>query len=95
MLDVAQAVNALPALPAVRGTVGRIAPGIAPTPRNPGQSEGIPGNDPADVELSRAAEEIVGSALRINGKGPLTVPVNEPLRVGATGLEPVTPSVSW
>lgn len=97
MLDVAQAVNVLPALPdvsTVEKLSGRIAPGIAPTPGNPGQIAANTGNDRTGIKLSVAAEVIVGSALPVNEKGPLTVPVNEPLGVGATGLEPVTPSVS-
>jgi integrase len=98
MLDVARAVAALPALPTV-GSVrsadaSQIAPKIAPTRCNPAQSGAIPGNGLAGIELSGEAREIVGSALPVNEKGPLTVPVNEPVGVGATGLEPVTPSVS-
>jgi hypothetical protein len=98
MLDVAQAVNVLPALPdvsTVENISGRIAPGIAPTPGNPGQIAANTGNDRTGIKLSMAAEVIVGSALPVNEKGPLTIPVNGPSEVGATGLEPVTPSVSF
>jgi hypothetical protein len=91
MLDVARAVAAVPALPAVTGAPDRIAPEIAPTSCNPERNTG---NDQTGIELSEAAEVIVRSALPDNTKGPLTVLVNEPLGVGATGLEPVTPSVS-
>ena len=44
--------------------------------------------------MNQVAKKIVASALPVNEKGPLTIPVKEPSEVGATGFEPVTPSVS-
>jgi len=48
---------------------------------------------------SQTAETFLGSlfAVRstpVNTKGPLSIAVSEPLRVGASGLEPPTPSLS-
>ena len=97
MLDVAQAVNLLPNLPSIgiAGKVGsRIASGIAPTPCKLGQTATNSGNDRTGIELSAASDVIVGSAFPVKAKGPLTILVNEPFEMGATGLEPVTPSVS-
>src|SRR5262249_49351517 len=99
LLDVAKAVAALPAIPRV-GSPGtkkgdQFAPEFAPIPCNPMQTGAIPGNNQADDGLSKGFAGIVGSALPVNKKGPVTTPVNEPSGVGATGLEPVTPSVSF
>src|SRR5687767_9608163 len=69
LLDVARAVNALPALPPA---AGRIAPRIAPTPGTPGLNGGNAGNDQAEIGLSGAAEVVVGSAFPVNARGPLT-----------------------
>jgi len=98
MLDVAKAVAALPAIPPVGSAgpteSGQFAPGFTPIPGNSVQNGGTTGNVQADDGLSEGLEAIVGTALPVNDKGPLTIPVNEPVGVGATGLEPVTPSVS-
>jgi hypothetical protein len=94
MLDVARAVDALPALPPVEKAGERIAPEIAPSRCNPGHVEGNPGNGLASGRMMVAGDLVVGSALPVNEKGPVTTPVTGPSQVGATGFEPVTPSVS-
>jgi len=96
-LDVASAVEALPALPTIATVFQpsrQIAPGIAPTPVRLGRTKGIRGNNQTADGASPGMDAIVATAMPVNEKGPLTVPVNEPCGVGATGLEPVTPSVS-
>ena len=71
-----------------------VAPTVAPTICNRGQF-GAPAVNMARVDGSTEKKSrLAVSGFPVNTKGPLTIPVNSPLEVGATGLEPVTPSVS-
>ncbi len=108
LLDVWGALDALPTLAlyatppegeAVRatGTDGAprtVAPAVAPTPDNLVQRETIPVNMAGKRQWREESGDVVVSGCPVKGKGPLTSPVSGPLGVGATGLEPVTPSVS-
>ncbi len=106
LLDVRGALDALPSLPlsegpagereAVRatGTDGTAARALAPTPDNSVQA----GTIPVNIGGSRG-EGTERGLLAVSGcpdkrKHPLATAVSGCQRVGATGLEPVTPSVS-
>jgi hypothetical protein len=109
LLDVRGALDVLPTLPldvgfgvpeAARATGtagGELLQSILPTILNeykPGQSEGIAGKVNTGGERSEWADAIAANGTAGKAKGPLTSVVNGPSRMGATGLEPVTPSVS-
>jgi hypothetical protein len=106
LLDVRGALDVLPALPldgtdreaaqatGTEGEAGKFAPEFAPTRCKPVQTE-------TTVDKSRRGEDHTGPASGIavsgcvdKGKHPPTTAVNGCPQVGATGLEPVTPSVS-
>jgi integrase len=104
LMDVAGALDALPTLPLtgtraecerMTGTDARaVAPTVAPTRCNGGQTESTTGNL---VKLREALSERAAravSSMPVKAKDSLTAGVNESGRVGATGFEPVTPSVS-
>jgi integrase len=77
-----------------RQDVCLVAPTVAPTQDNlvqPGASPVISAEDGREVEES---ESLAVSACRDKRKHPPTIPVSGCQGVGATGLEPVTPSVS-
>ena len=104
LMDVAGALDALPTLPLngpatecgrMTGTDGRsVAPTVAPTRCNGGQTESTTGNlVKVWAALSERAARAVTS-MPVKAKDSLTTGVNESGRVGATGFEPVTPSVS-
>ncbi len=71
-----------------------LAPTLAPTPDNSVQAETKPVNKVVGRRAGAAAGSVVVSGTADKRKGPLTTPVSGPAGVGATGLEPVTPSVS-
>jgi integrase len=110
LLDVRGALDALPLLPLTAGPAGDqetgratgtygeapglVAPVVAPTFDEPEQSWSTTGKMNTAKESGEGGAGIAISAAGDSKKGPLTIPVNDPLGVGATGLEPVTPSVS-
>lgn len=110
LLDVWGALDALPALPldgaergavAATGTEGETARTLAPllalTRCKLVQAESTAGNSEAGKDTmtpGAAAGKIAGKSTPDKRKGPLTFSVSSPLGVGATGFEPVTPSVS-
>ena len=106
LLDVRGALDVLPALPlggndqeaaratGTEGEAGKFAPKFAPTRYKPGQW-GATADKMAESGESRGAADVLAvSGVPGKSKGPLTTAVNGPFGVGATGLEPVTPSVS-
>jgi len=114
LLDVAGAVEALPALPlsaglqsesfAVKATgtddsrASQFAPKFAPAFARKGGKQG-PGQSTGGTKSNAGQEGGWLSAVDVTSnpdkrKGPLATVANGPLRVGATGLEPVTPSLS-
>ncbi len=103
LMDVAGALDALPMLPLtgpakecgrMTGTDARaVAPTVAPTRCNGGQigSNAVNLHKVLEAMSERAALAVTSSPVK--AKDSLTSAVNESDRVGATGLEPVTPSV--
>ena len=78
----------------LRHGVCSLAPTLAPTPDNPGQEGSFPVIS-ADVgRQGTGRESLAVSGCGDKRKHPPTIPVSGCHRVGATGLEPVTPSVS-
>jgi integrase len=71
-----------------------LAPTLAPTPDNLVQAESSAGKGGGQGRRAPGARADAASRSPVNGKGLLTTPVSSPVRVGATGLEPVTPSLS-
>jgi integrase len=109
LLDVRGALDTLPSLPlggeqprgdslkatGTDGTAGRaLAPTLAPTPDKSVQAETIPVNISGNNEGGAEEGPLTASACPDKRKHPLTIPVSGCHQVGATGLEPVTPSVS-
>jgi integrase len=109
LLDVRGALDTLPALPlqgdqASRETVQAtgtddqrartLAPTLAPNWCKRSQSESIPDKREGTGTEIALTDAIAVSGLRVKTKQPLTSAVSGSLKVGATGLEPVTPSVS-
>jgi hypothetical protein len=109
LLDVRGALETLPSLPLegeqpegeslqATGTdskpVRALAPTLAPTPDNSVQAETIPVNFGGNNGVGVEKESLAVSACPVKTKHPLATPVSGCHRVGATGLEPVTPSVS-
>ncbi len=86
LLDVRGALNALPSL--------ALAPTLAPTPDKSVQAGSSPGKPTGGGGGRAAGVAIDANACPVKTKGPLSPPDNGPGGVGATGLEPVTPSVS-
>ena len=77
-----------------RQGVRSLAPTLAPTPDNLVQAGALPVIS-ADGDGKRADKEtLAATSSSANGKGRLSSADNRPAYVGATGLEPVTPSVS-
>jgi Phage integrase family len=108
LLDVRGALDALPPLPLgagqaegealqATGTEGdfrQAVRSLAPTPDNLVQAGALPVIS-ADGDGKRADKEtLAATSSSANGKGRLSSADNRPAYVGATGLEPVTPSVS-
>jgi integrase len=109
LLDVRGALDALPALPlqgdqaegeTVRATgtdstlARTLAPTLAPTWCKRKQSKTIPGKREETGTENALPDDIAVSGLPVKTKQPLTSAVSGCLEMGATGLEPVTPSVS-
>ena len=108
LLDVAGAVESLPALPLTGGTVAdriavkaigtedsrasEFAPKFAPTLGKRCKPGSIPGKMAEKPDNRTDDRELAVSAFPDNDKGPLTTAVNGPCLVGATGFEPAT---SW
>jgi hypothetical protein len=79
-------------LPAKEGNF--VAPTVAPTPYNSGQSGASAGKTAGEGRGAGRGSHLAASGVPVNRKDSLTSAVNESHQVGATGLEPVTPSVS-
>jgi integrase len=77
-----------------RQDVYSLAPTLAPTPDKSVQEGTIPVTFKADDSAGRESEMLAASACPDKRKHPLTIPVSGCQGLGATGLEPVTPSVS-
>jgi integrase len=77
-----------------RNPVQLVAPTVAPTRCNGTQSGAIADNRSRESRTDEATGDVAATSKPVKSKGPLTSAVNGPVRVGATGLEPVTPSVS-
>jgi integrase len=71
-----------------------LAPTLAPTPDNLVQAETIPVLFSGNSGEAAGKERLAVSSFAGKGKHPLAIPVSGCQQVGATGLEPVTPSVS-
>lgn len=69
-----------------------LAPGLAPTRYNSGQSGSSGGTMGLSNESQSGGEGVVGSACPVNEKPPVTSDVTGGHRVGLTGFEPAT---SW
>jgi hypothetical protein len=104
-LDVHGALDVLPQLPLagpagaesvlMTGTDPRtVAPTVAPTWCNRGQDESFPVKLGEVLEALAQRDTVAVTSIPVNTKDPLTTAVSESSSVGATGLEPVTPSVS-
>jgi len=105
LLDVHGALAVLPQLPLagpaglasvlMTGTDPRtVAPTVAPTLCNQGQTGSFPVNLGEVLEALAGRGAVAVTSMPVNTKDPLTTAVSESSLVGATGLEPVTPSVS-
>ena len=110
LLDVAGAMDALPALPlmgreatepaalSATGTdnsaVCQFAPEFAPTTGKTRTLQSILDKIASEAEQSRATEAVAASAYPVKQNNPLTSAVNGLLGVGGRGLEPPTPSLS-
>jgi integrase len=106
LLDVRGALDVLPALPldgtdgeavqatGTEGETGKFAPGFAPTWCKPGHTEATVDKTRGGNGHTGQESDIAVSGCADKGKHPLTTVVSGCHGVGATGLEPVTPSVS-
>ncbi len=110
LLDVAGAMDALPALPLgdgkqraenVLSTTGtddsiasQFAPEFAPTTGKTRTLRSILDKITGKAEKSRATDPVAVSAYPVKQNNPLTSAVNGLLNVGGRGLEPPTPSLS-
>jgi integrase len=77
-----------------RQSVCLLAPTLAPDADNPVQTVSISGKTFSSEDLSRNPGTPLVNSSPVNTKGRLSSADNRPGVVGATGLEPVTPSVS-
>jgi len=106
LLDVRGALDVLPDLPLfggggireqATGTAGpesSLAPLLAPKADDPSESWSTGDKKRINSSDQAAKSSIDVSACHVNRKTPLTTPVNGVFKVGDTGLEPVTPSLS-
>ena len=105
LMDVAGALDALPTLPLsplsneserMTGTDGArtLTPTLTPGVFNKGQTGASPGNLLKVVDALSERAAVAVTSKPVKAKDSLTSAVNESHRMGATGLEPVTPSVS-
>jgi hypothetical protein len=119
LLDIAGAMETLPALPSYENACGdgaalmatgtdnaaeeyetaqsahrRFAPKFAPTAGKMGPSETLADKMTDQAKKNATCSDIAASAYPVKRNSPLTTPVNELRQVGATGLEPVTSSLS-
>jgi hypothetical protein len=109
LLDVRRALDVLPTLPLdggfgqpevarPTGTEGALVPAIIlpiiGNPDNRSQTGPIAVTASCNGEEGAYVAEIGANGTAVKSKGPLTCGVNGPFGMGATGLEPVTPSVS-
>ncbi len=102
LLDVRGALDALPALPLkpqsettkATGTAGidpgQFAPGFAPTSDKSRQKKSVAVKSAGDEGAEPSETRPAVTSYTVNGKGPLTITVNEPSKVDPTGVEPVT-----
>jgi integrase len=88
LLDMAGALDSLPALP----LAPRLALPLAPVTDASRQSGSSHDNEQADVRTTDECGKTDGSALPVNEKGPLSTGDNRPQGIGLTGFEPAT---SW
>ena len=101
-LDVEVEAETMPIAMSATGTDGRrlhrqaaeLAPMLAPNLDKPCRSQSNVVKMTAGRRVPGVDGEIDVSVSPDKSKGPLTTPVNGPSRVGDTGLEPVTPSLS-
>jgi hypothetical protein len=110
LLDVAGAMDALPALPLVgreasepaalsatgtdNSAVCQFAPAFAPTTGKTRTLQSILDKIASAAEKSKATDAVAASAYLVKQNNPLTTTVNGLLGVGGRGLEPPTPSLS-
>jgi integrase len=81
-----------PLPPALLGAT--VAPTVAPTRCNRMQSESTPVKTAGGRQVSAPTSAVAATSIPVKHKGPLITAVSGPAGMGATGLEPVTPSVS-
>ncbi len=109
LLDVAGAMESLPALPLEAGsqtaanvlsatgtdnsTASPLAPTLAPTAGKTRTLQSIVDKIASEAEQSRATAAVAASAYPVKQNNPLTTVVNVLLRVETSGLEPPTPSL--
>jgi integrase len=86
LLNVAEAVEALPALP----LDPQLAPLLAPAPGSQGQIGAGSGNDGRNRHPSEERKGIDASSTPVNKKGPLSTADSGPPKVGPAGFEPTT-----
>ena len=110
LLDVAGAVQSLPNLPLGNGREiqanalsatgtdesmdSAFAPGFAPTGGKPRILQALDGKTASKTDKKLDGGPFAVRSTPVNTKGPLSIAVSEPLAVGASGLEPPTPSLS-
>src|SRR5262249_3414550 len=109
LLDVRGALDVLPALPlhddqrrrksvlvtgADDACAGTVAPPVAPTLCNGAQPGSLADNAGEEQGPKAGYGDVAESGTGDKRRGPLTTPVGGPAGVGATGLEPVPPSLS-
>src|SRR5262249_32279896 len=108
LLDVRGALDVLPPLPlggegaesnaaratGTEGAAGKFAPKFAPTRYKPGQTETTADRATGELDNVGRADPLAVSGMPDKRKEHLATAVSGSLRVGATGLDPVTPSVS-
>jgi hypothetical protein len=106
LLDVRGALDVLPTLPldgtdreasratGTEGEAGKFAPEFAPTRCKPVQTGTAVDNTRRGEHHTGQASGIAVTSSSVKGKHPLTSAVSGCPQMGATGLEPVTPSVS-
>src|SRR5262249_53277144 len=86
--------QALPATGTDAEAARKFVPGFVPTQGNSGQTVSTAGKGTGARRGASEGTGIDATSSPVNRKGRLSSPDNRPALVGATGLEPVTPSVS-
>jgi hypothetical protein len=83
-----------PQLSGVQQSVNLVAPTVAPTFDKPSTTLSFPGKTFTDEPAFKTSGPVAASSCADKKKDSLTSPVSESPKMGATGLEPVTPSLS-